>query len=392
MADRRPLVVHVVYRFAVGGLENGVANLVNRMDPSTYRHAIVALTGITNFRQRIARDDVEFFALNKAPGHATRLYPQIYHLFRRLGPAIVHTRNLAALEVLVPAWAARVAVRIHGEHGRELADPDGESLKHQLIRRIYRPFVTKYVALSRNLESYLQRKVGVPPERIEQIYNGVDTDRFRMTTGARAPIPDSPFQSPDLWIVGTVGRMDHVKHQTNLARAFVSAVKSSPDTAHRLRLVMVGDGPLRQEVKAILDQGGVSSLAWLPGERNDVAEVMRGLDCFVLPSIAEGISNTILEAMASGLPVIATHVGGNGELVDEGTSGMLVPARDSEALSAAILRYFRRPVLGHRHGASGRALVERRFSLDAMVNRYQSLYDQCLGTTRPEANNLVGFA
>ncbi len=384
-------MVHVVYRFAVGGLENGVANLINRMDPRAYRHAIVVLTEITDFRQRILRNDVDFFALNKAGGHTATLYPQIFRLFRHLGPAIVHTRNLAALETLVPAWAARVKVRIHGEHGRDQADPDGENLKYQLIRRIYRPFVRKYVALSRNLEDYLQQKIGVPQERIEQIYNGVDTDRFHPSTETRTPIPGSPFQSPDLWIVGTVGRMDHVKDQTNLARAFVSAVKSSPDTAHRLRLVVVGDGPLREEVASILDQAGVSRMAWLPGERNDVPDVMRGLDCFVLPSIGEGISNTILEAMATGLPVIATRVGGNGELVNEEISGTIVPARDSRALSTAILRYFRRPNLAYHHGAAGSALVRRRFSLDAMVSRYQSLYDHSLGFSHPGGSKRIGF-
>ena len=108
MKDSRPLIAHVMYRFDTGGLENGIVNLINHMPASDYRHAVIALTEITDFRQRIQRDDVEFIALNKAPGHVLWIYPQLYKLFRRLRPAVVHTRNLAALEAQVPAWLAGV--------------------------------------------------------------------------------------------------------------------------------------------------------------------------------------------------------------------------------------------------------------------------------------------
>jgi hypothetical protein len=103
--DPRPLVVHVVYRFDTGGLENGIVNLINHMPAQSYRHAVLALTKVTDFRRRIQRDDVEFIELNKPPGHGVWLYPRLFRLFRALRPAIVHSRNLAALEVLVPAWA-----------------------------------------------------------------------------------------------------------------------------------------------------------------------------------------------------------------------------------------------------------------------------------------------
>ena len=176
--DRRPLIAHVVFRFDVGGLENGVVNLLNRLPSEAYRHVIIALTDITDFRKRIARHDVQFIALEKAPGHTFWVYPRLYRLFRELRPAIVHSRNLAALEVVIPAWLSGVAVRIHGEHGRDVGDLDGSSRKYRWVRRFYRPFVTKYIALSRDLEDYLITAVGVPRGKIEQIYNGVDIMRF----------------------------------------------------------------------------------------------------------------------------------------------------------------------------------------------------------------------
>ena len=381
--DPRPLVVHVMHAFDIGGLENGVVNLINRMPHDSYRHTVLALTRITEFRARVRRDDVEFIALGKGPGHAIRLYPRLHALFRKLRPAIVHTRNLAALEVAMPAWSAGVPVRLHGEHGRDVGDLDGSNRKYQRVRRLYRPFVTHQVALSRDLARYLVERVGVPRAQVTQLYNGVDAALFA-PAGQRAAIPGCPFAGAGLWIVGTVGRMQAVKDPQNLVRAFVRALAIDPALRARLRLVMVGDGALYGEVNAMLARAGVQDLAWLPGERDDVADVLRGLDAFVLPSLAEGVSNTILEAMACGLPVIATDVGGNGELVVEGRTGTLVPAADAEALARAIVAQARDPVAARAQGKAGRERVLSTFSLDAMVDGYRRLYDTLRARRSPQ--------
>ena len=384
--DDRPLVVHVVYRFDTGGLENGIVNLVNHMPEGAYRHRIVALTEVTDFRLRIARDDVETVALHKPPGHGVRVYPQMFRLLRSWRPAIVHSRNLAALEMALPAWAAGVPVRIHGEHGRDVDDLDGSRVRYQRVRRAYRPFVDHWVALGNDLAGYLRQRVGVPAARIDCLYNGVDGARFRPAAGGRARIPGCPFGAAGEWIVGTVGRMQTVKDQTLLARAFVLAIERAPALRDVLRLVMVGEGPLRAASQHILDGAGLGALAWLPGERADVSEVMKGLDCFVLPSLAEGISNTILEAMASGLPVIATDVGASADLVEGGRSGELVAAGDAEALAAAIVRLAADRQAAVAMGAVGRRRVEARFSMQAMVDGYQGLYDRLLGRAHPAAH------
>lgn len=376
--DSRLLVAHVVYRFDVGGLENGLVNLINRMPPDRFRHAVIALTEITDFRRRIALDDVEFVALNKGPGHGIALYPKLHRLFRTMRPAIVHSRNLAALEVTAPAFAAGVPVRLHGEHGRDVGDYDGHSRKYQWLRRMYRPFVTHYVALSRDLEDYLHTCVGVPHAKITQIYNGVDLDRFRPTQRGQVPAVGDPFAAPGIWRIGTVGRMQTVKDPLNLVRAFLRARELAPAAADRIRLIMVGDGPLRAEIHSSLAAAGAAHLAWLPGERDDIPAILASLHCFVLPSRAEGISNTILEAMASGVPVVATDVGGNGELVVGGVTGELVPPADPDALARQILRLCADPGGARHAGEAGRARVQTEFSLDAMVQKYSTLYDKLL--------------
>ena len=385
-ADPRPLVLHIVYRFDVGGLENGVVNLINEMPASAYRHAVLALTEATDFRHRIRRDDVPVIALHKPPGHGFWLYPALFRLMRQWRPAIVHTRNLAALEAVVPAWAAGVPVRIHGEHGRDVDDLDGASRKHQWLRRVYLPFVNHQVALSGELADYLVAKVGVARAGVTRICNGVDTGRFKPAEdGEPATIEGCPFDGSRHWLVGTVGRMQAVKDQCSLARAFVLALQRQPALRERMRLVMVGEGPLRAASLAILQAAGVADLAWLPGERHDVADVMRGLRCFGLPSLAEGVSNTILEAMASGVPVIATAVGANAELVDHGETGEIVAPADVQVLAASIQRLALQPEGAAAMGRAGRAAAQARFSLPAMVGAYQSLYDNQLRARRHAA-------
>ena len=250
-------------------------------------------------------------------------------------PPAAAGRSAPRLEAVVPAWAAAVPVRIHGEHGWNRADPDGRRRRYQYVRGLYRPFVGRYVALSRHLEDYLERQVGVASHRVSQIYNGVDTERFRPAQ-VRSPITGCPFGQPEDFLAGWVGRMDPVKDLPNLLQGFARASQSS---GSRLRLVLAGDGPMRPTVERLVEQLGLRERVWLAGERADVAEIMRGLDCFVLPSLGEGISNTILEAMASRLAVIATRVGGNPELIEPGMTGLLVTPGDSDALADALLRY-----------------------------------------------------
>ena len=382
--DQRPLVMHVVYRFDVGGLENGVVNLINHMPRHAYRHGVLALTEVSDaFKRRILRDDVLTYALHKPPGQGFWLYPRMIRLLRELRPAVVHTRNLAALEMVVPAALAGVPARVHGEHGRDIEDLDGSVRHYQWMRRAYRPFVNHYVALSRDLSGYMDKQVGVPGDRLTQIYNGVDAQRFAPVPEGSHQIAGCPFGAPAHWLVGTVGRMQAVKDQLTLARAFVLALQRQPSLRETLRLVMIGDGPLRSQAQSLLDAAGVAELCWLPGERNDVADIMRGLHCFVLPSLSEGVSNTILEAMACGLPVLATDVGGNPELVSPGRTGELVPAADPQALADALLGLAQNPQRAAQLGRAGRAEVERRFSMAAMVASYQGLYDRLLMSHAP---------
>jgi sugar transferase (PEP-CTERM/EpsH1 system associated) len=377
VGNQPPLIIHVIYRLAVGGLENGLVNLINRMPVDRYRHTIVSLTDISDFRQRITRPDVNCIALHKRPGHDARMLWQLWQLFRERRPAIVHSRNLAALDAQLPAWLARVPVRIHGEHGRDVHDLDGSSRKYQWLRRGFRPLIHQYVPLSRDLEAYLRGPVAVPAERIRLICNGVDTERFHPAAQRAGSLPDG-FASADDIVMGTVGRLEPVKDQLTLVKAFVKLVRLDP-AGPRLRLVLVGEGSLRAPIEALLEETGLTRQVWLAGDRDDVPALMAAMDLFVLPSLAEGISNTILEAMACGLPVVATRVGGNAELVQEGRTGVLVERDDPAAMATALAGYVHDSGLRRDHGAAARQRIEAHFSLDGMVARYTDLYDELTG-------------
>ena len=187
------------------------------------------------------------------------------------------------------------------------------------------------------------------------------------------------FRSPGLTLIGTVGRLDPVKDQITLVQAFIHLVKAYPDVRNKVRLVLVGAGILQPKMRELSLEAGIDDLIWFAGERNDVADVMQTLDLFVLPSINEGISNTILEAMATELPVIATDVGGNPELVINNQTGYLVPKQNPIAMAEAFKHYLDNRDLLVCHGKAGRARCESTFSLNRMITDYINVYDRLLG-------------
>jgi sugar transferase (PEP-CTERM/EpsH1 system associated) len=379
---RAPLIAHVVQHFDVGGLENGMVNLINGIPAERYRHAVICLDAFTDYRNRIGYNAVVFHALHKQPGKDFGVYRRLWRVLRDLRPDIVHTRNLSALEGQFVAALAGVRARVHGEHGRDVFDLHGASRKYNALRRAARPFVKRYIAVSKDLARWLVDVVGVDPARVTQIYNGVDTARFRpRAEGERRALPDG-FRRSGQIVVGSVGRMAAVKDYPTLVRAFLALIGAEPALRQRLRLVIAGEGPARAECLALLEAAGAAALAWLPGERSDVPELMRAFDLFVLPSLGEGISNTILEAMATGLPVVATRVGGNPELVENGVTGALVEPGSPKALAAALRRYVDDPGLAQSHAANARRSVEERFSIDAMVAGYLAVYDGVLGSRK----------
>ncbi|MGI4842935.1 MAG: TIGR03088 family PEP-CTERM/XrtA system glycosyltransferase [Janthinobacterium lividum] len=370
---QRPLVVHLTYSLDVGGLETLLVDCINRMPPERYRHAVVCLTRYTDFAKRITQPGVELYALGKPPGLGLGTHLAFWKLMRRLRPAILHTYNLSALEYNFSGALAGVPVRIHAEHGRDASDPQGLNPKHNFLRRRLAPFIDCFIPVSEDLRRWLGETVGIPARQTLFIRNGVDTERFVAASVAAGQA--SPW-GPDDIVIGTVARIQDVKNHRGLVAAFARLRELAPEQRERLRLSIVGDGPLMGALREQVASLGLQDVVWLPGARADVAALLHGFSLFALPSLAEGTPVSMLEAMACGLPVVASNVGGIPEVVTDGVEGSLVPVEDTEALARALASYVRDPALRRQRGEAARARVEAAFSMRAMLAEYGKLYDR----------------
>ncbi|OWW22230.1 TIGR03088 family PEP-CTERM/XrtA system glycosyltransferase [Noviherbaspirillum denitrificans] len=370
-----PLVVHLIFRLDFGGLENMLVERINRMPADRYRHAVVSLTYHTDFAKKITRPDVELYSLHKPAGMALETHVKLWKLLRQLKPAVVHTYNLSAVEYGITALLAGVPVRVSGSHGRDASDPEGRNKKHNFLRRRMIPFYDCCYSNSADLERWNREVIGVPGHKSRLLHNGIDTGKYKP-----GPAPASVPFPPGSFVIGTVGRVQDVKDHPGLVDAFLLLKDMAPDQWPALCLAIVGDGPMMAAVREKVASAGIADKVWLPGARTDVNEILRGFSVFVLSSIAEGTPGSALEAMATGLPVVGTRVGGVPEVVADGVTGLVVPARDPQALAKAIACYIEQPALATQHGKAGLERVMQKYSMAAMLNAYLDMYDSLCHT------------
>jgi sugar transferase (PEP-CTERM/EpsH1 system associated) len=361
-------ITHIVHSLDVGGLENGLVNVINNLDPARFSHSIVCLIRSGAIAQRIHRKDVEIREIGLDPSRFKFPIMPLVKIFRELRPDIVHTRAWGTVDAIMAARLAGVPRVIHGEHGRDVADPQGRNRKRNVIRKCLSPMVDRFMTVSDDLQRWLTETVGIAAHKVVRIHNGVDIGKF--SRGGREAARRMLGLADANVAIGIVGRLDPVKDHRGLLHAFALAAQGFPQ-AH---LIIVGDGSMRQAIAAQIEQLRIADRVQMLGERQDVADILKALDCFTLTSVAEGISNTILEAMATGLPVVATHVGGNPELVQHGVTGQLVAPGDVGALAQAFETYLNDPELRQRHGEAARERSEKHFSLERMAANYTELY------------------
>ncbi|MFZ6691570.1 TIGR03088 family PEP-CTERM/XrtA system glycosyltransferase [Undibacterium sp. SXout20W] len=371
-----PLIVHLLYHLDFGGLETLVVDCVNKIPPDKYRHAIVCLTDFTDFAKKITQPNVQIFALNKPPGLGLSIHFKLWKLLKKLRPAILHTYNTAAIEYSFTAKLAGVPICVHAEHGRDMSDVNGTNKKHIFLKRHLQIFIDRYVSVSTDLHNWLLDTVKIPSEKQCVIINGVDTDKFaphRTEQSTVLPWPGEHF------VIGTVGQIRDIKNHRGLIEAFhvlLQKLHESPHYRDQLRLCIIGEGRLLRSLKQQVVDAGISELVWLPGARSDVAQIMSTFSVFTLPSFAEGTPIALLEAMATGLPIVASEVGGIPEVIKDQVQGSLVPVNDPQALADAFLRYLQQPELASFHAAEARKRIEEKYSLTSMISQYQHLYDE----------------
>jgi len=356
-------VLHLVPVFDVGGMEVGVTKLVNRANPELVRADVCAFTPAGRFRERLA-PHVRLFELQRRSAFDWRLVNELRRLLSRERFNIVHTH---AWGTLCEGWAAAklagVPHVVHGEHGTM------ETRRRNLrVQRFVWRRLDRVLSVSARLADRMAREVGYPRERIQTIRNGLDLDQW--SAGDRAATRAALGAGPQDVLVLAVGRLVPVKNHALLLRA---AAQLREAGVH-CRVLIAGDGPLRPQLESQVRSLGIEPGVTLLGERQDVADLLAACDVFVLSSDSEGMSNTIIEAMAAARPVVATNVGGNPELVVDGETGMLVESRNPEALSTAIASLASDCATRQRMGSAGRDRARREFDVHRMLHEYERLY------------------
>lgn len=364
-------VLHVVNSFGVGGTERGILKLMEGLDRWSFEQRICAIRGTDPKLEESPAVRGKVFSVGAKPRGFQFLPFRLMQLMKKYKPHIVHSRNWGAIEAVLAGRMARIPVVIHSEHGYEIDMLSGLPLRRRLLRRAVYSMCDSVFTVTRDLRKYHSEQSWVSTERLRVIPNGVDTRLFAPDDLTRSQVRRRLDFSPESIVLGSVGRMVPIKGHHTLLRAAERLIQRGFD----VRVLLVGDGSeLERHRQFAESSAALNGRLTLVGTSFDVRELYQSMDIFVLPSICEGMSNTLLEAMSSGLPCVATDVGGNPELVADSRWGFLFTPEDVSGLTELLQRLVREPELRARFVAAGRAEVLSRFSLDRMLDEYTKLY------------------
>ena len=356
-------VLHLVPVFDTGGMEVGVTKLVNGANLDRVRADVCSFTPVGRFRERLA-PHVRLFELERDGAFDWRLVNELRRLLRHERFDVVHTHAWGTLcEGWLAARLAGVPHVVHGEHGT--METRARNLQ---VQRFVWGRVDRVLSVSERLADRMAREVGYPRERIQTIHNGLDPAQW--AAGNRNQTRAALGAASNEVLVLAVGRLVRVKNHAMLLTAFARARTDGV----RCRLLIAGDGPLKPQLESLVRSLGIDADVTLLGERRDVPDLLAACDVFVLSSDSEGMSNTIIEAMAAGRPVVATDVGGNPELVADGETGVLVESGSAAAMAAAIAALATDCATRERMGAAGRDRACREFAVSRMLADYERLY------------------
>jgi sugar transferase (PEP-CTERM/EpsH1 system associated) len=358
-------ITHVVRTLATGGTETVVRKLVSSLDPERFQQRVITLISSSGVQPEGT------ICLNYAPGEAAFLVPRLARVFRRERPDIVHSRNWATIEAVIAAKLAGVRAIVHSEHGRDQNTLGPQPWRRRFFRRISYASADRVFCVSEELRDYYARQLGMRRSAFDVISNGVDVDQFHPDAHMRSESRARLGAADCTIVIGTIGRLDPVKDQRTLVRAAGRALAGGID----LLLVIVGDGPERDNLKQELSRWpGLPQRAVFAGEVKNIANWLNAFDIFVLPSFSEGMSNTLLEAMAVGVASIATNVGSNAEVVEDGQSGLLVQPGDPESMCDKLMRLASQEAWRLQLGRNARERAAAQFSIGRMFRRYEDLY------------------
>jgi len=355
-------VAHVALQLETGGMERLLVEFARRADRSRFALHFVSLG-----RRGPVADEIEacgwpVTALETAPGVHPGTVIRLARLFRAQRTGIVHTHNTKPLLYAGPAARiAGVPCVVHTRHGQR----HGASSRQTMLFRLAARCADRMVCVSQDCARLCMRD-GMAAARVRTIWNGIDRERFSLPPAGVHSVADRPAVY--------VGRLTREKDTATLLRASVEVIARCPS----FRLAIAGSGPCAAELVDLAHDLGIAEHVRFLGEVRDIAGLLHSASLFVLPSLTEGIPLTVLEAMACGLPVVATRVGGVPEAVTDGTTGVIVEPGHVAELAAALLHVYQHPATARDMGRAGHERVRQFFDVRTMVSGYESLYDDVL--------------
>lgn len=363
-------IIQLVEDLRIGGMERVVADIVSNLDRSRYDVSVWCLSGGGETADRIRSAGIDVVEQNIRSYYNPFNILKLARLFRASGPDIVHTHtyftNTIGRLAGVFAGVRVLVTHVHSVYSQYKA-------RNIFIERFLSRYTDRIITCSDAVKDFAVRVEGICPEKVITIYNGIDVSRFEKSARGRAVRATFGVTEDSVSVLVTVASLGPRKGHADLLDAFSEVVRDHPDA----RLLFVGDGPLRKDLEEQARRLELGGRVIFAGARYDVPEILAASDVFVLPSVIEGLGIAAIEAMAAGLPVVATNTGGLPEVVKDGFSGLLVPVNDPVSLARAVNSILGDREKAKRMGEEGRKLSSG-FSLAGMIGKIEALYDGCI--------------
>lgn len=366
-------VLHVMQ---VAGAEVLTREMVRRLK-GRVAPTILCLDAVGRIGEEMAREGVDLVCFHRKPGRDWGVSRRMAAVFRERRFDVVHAHQYspffyAALAKAVGPHRPQLILTEHGRHYPDKVSPIRRAVNRLALDRL----ADAVTACCRFSAEGLSKTDGFAGGRIEVIENGIEVDHYGPAAGKEGWKRQLGLE-PDRKYIIHVARHHPVKDQQTLLRGFAAAAQDLLG----VNLLMVGDGPLRADLESLAVELRVSDRVQFLGIRSDIPDLMRAADAFALTSLSEAASLTLMEAMASGLPVVVTDVGGNPEVVQQEQEGLLFPRGDASGCAAAFRRLFQEPGLAERLGAAARIRAQKHYRLDRTVEQYYALYKRLSGRT-----------
>lgn len=365
-------ICHLLHGLTVGGAEVLAARLGRQMR-ERYRFVFACLDELGPLGEQLRADGFPVHLLHRRPGVDGKLTWRLRRFLKREGVDLVHAHQYTPFFY---AAAARLPWRsppiLFTEHGRQY--PDYPRHKRIFANRFLLRGRDRVVGVGEAVRQALIHNEGLPPTRVQVVYNGIAAADFAHASEERVSVRRELGLTADDFVLMLVARLDPLKDLATAVRTVERVAREQPGT----RLLLVGEGPERAMVESLVRTKSLEKHVRLLGLRRDVAHLLAAADLFLLTSISEGIPVTVLEAMASGVPVVATSVGGLAEIITHGQDGFLAPAGDDAALAGHVLRLAQDAALHRNLVEAGRQCVRQRFCEVRMHAEYERLYAEML--------------